>query len=129
MKLLLDTHTFIWWDSEPAKLPAKTLALCQEHTNTVIVSVVSVWEMQIKLQLGKLKLNLPLAEVVENQRQTNNIAILPVLLAHVLALENLPAPHKDPFDRPLIAQANVESALLVSHDPIFAKYPVQLIWQ
>src|SRR5262245_47082819 len=103
MKLLLDTHAFIWWDSEPAKLPGKTLALCQDQANTVLVSVASVWEMQIKLQLGKLKLNLSLAEMVESQRQTNNIEVLPIFLAHTLALENLPAHHKDPFDRLLIA--------------------------
>jgi PIN domain nuclease of toxin-antitoxin system len=69
MKLLLDTHTFIWWDSQPAKLSQKALALCQEPTNTLLLSVASIWEMQIKLQLGKLKLNLPLAEVIESQQQ------------------------------------------------------------
>ena len=128
MKLLLDTHTFIWWDSEPAKLSPRALALCQDQANTVFLSVASVWEMQIKLQLGKLKLNLPLAEVVESQRQTNNVEVLPVTLTHVLALESLPAHHKDPFDRLLIAQAKVEEAVLVSGDPIFAKYPVQSVW-
>ncbi len=128
MKLLLDTHAFIWWDSEPAKFSAKTLALCQDRANTILVSVVRVWEMQIKLQLGKLKLNLSLAEVIESQRQANNIEVLPILLAHVLALKNLPAHHKDPFDRLLIAQANVEDAVLISHDPIFVKYPVKLAW-
>jgi PIN domain nuclease of toxin-antitoxin system len=86
MKLLLDTHTFIWWDSEPARLSPQALALCQDRANTVLLSVASVWEMQIKLQLGKLKLNLPLAEVIESQQQTNNIEVLPVTLTHVLAL-------------------------------------------
>jgi PIN domain nuclease of toxin-antitoxin system len=66
--------------------------------------------MQIKLQLGKLKLNLPLVEVIESQQKTNNIEILPITLIHVLALESLPNHHKDPFDRLLIAQANVEDA-------------------
>ena len=64
MKLLLDTHTFLWWDSEPSKLSSKALALCQDRANTVLLSVVSVWEMQIKSQLGKLKLSVPLAEMV-----------------------------------------------------------------
>ena len=94
----------------------------------VLLSVASVWEMQIKLQLGKLKLSLPLAELIESQRQTNNIEMLPVTLAHVLALQNLPSHHKDPFDRLLIAQANVEEAVLLSSDPMFAKYPVKLFW-
>ena len=128
MKLLLDTHTFIWWDSEPARLSPRALALCQDRVNTVLLSVASVWEMQIKLQLGKLKLNLPLAEVIETQRQTNNVEVLPVTLTHVLALESLPVHHKDPFDRLLVAQAKIEEAVLVSRDPIFAKYPVKSVW-
>ena len=78
MKLLLDTHAFIWWDSEPSKLSATVLALCQERANELWLSVASVWEMQIKLQLGKLNLSLPLAEVVESQQQTNNIHVLPI---------------------------------------------------
>jgi PIN domain nuclease of toxin-antitoxin system len=128
MKLLLDTHTFLWWDSEPSRLSSKALALCQDRANTVLLSVVSVWEMQIKSQLGKLKLSVPLTEVVETQRQTNNVEVMSITLAHVLALENLPTPHKDPFDRLLIAQANVECAVLVSDDPIFEEYPVKVIW-
>lgn len=67
MKLLLDTHTFIWWDSEPAKLSPQALALCQDGQNSLLLSVASVWEMQIKLHLGKLKLTLPLTELIENQ--------------------------------------------------------------
>jgi PIN domain nuclease of toxin-antitoxin system len=128
VKLLLDTHTFIWWDSEPEKLSEPVLDLCQDQANEVLLSVVSVWEMQIKLQLGKLKLGFPLAEIVEGQRLTNNIQILPLVLAHVLALEHLPTVHKDPFDRLLIAQANQEGAILLSSDPVFAKYPVNLRW-
>ncbi|GAB4506077.1 MAG: type II toxin-antitoxin system VapC family toxin [Anaerolineales bacterium] len=128
MKLLLDTHTFIWWDSEPAKLSPQALALCQDTQNMLLLSVASIWEMQIKFQLGKLRLALPLKEIIESQRQTNNIEILPVTLAHVLALEHLPAYHKDPFDRLLVAQAIVEEAVLVSGDPNIAKYPVQVVW-
>ena len=128
MKLLLDTHTFIWWDSEPAKLSAPALSACQDQANTLILSVVSVWEIQIKSQLGKLKLNLPLSEIVQSQRQTNNVQILTVELEHVLELQNLPYHHKDPFDRLLIAQANVEGAQLVSGDSAFSAYPINLIW-
>jgi PIN domain nuclease of toxin-antitoxin system len=78
MKLLLDTHAFIWWDSEPAKLSPQALTLCQDRTNSLLLSVASAWEMQIKLQLGKLKLTMPLAEIIESQQQRNNIEILPV---------------------------------------------------
>lgn len=128
MKLLLDTHAFIWWDSEPTQLSHRALALCQDRQNVLLLSVVSIWEMQIKLQLGKLRLTLPLREIVEHQQQTNNIEILPITLEHVLALDNLPAYHKDPFDRLLIAQAMVEKAVLVSADLNIAKYDVQVVW-
>ena len=80
--------------------------------------------MQIKLQLGKL----PLAEVIVGQQQTNDLQVLPVALSHVFALQSLPAHHKDPFDRLLIAQANAEEATLISHDPVFAHYPVKVLW-
>lgn len=103
MKVLLDTHAFIWWDSDPTTLSPQARAACQVRANLVLLSVASVWEMQIKLQLGKLHLRLPLAEVVAEQQQTNDIQVLPVALGHVLALQDLPTHHKDPFDRLLIA--------------------------
>jgi PIN domain nuclease of toxin-antitoxin system len=127
MRLLLDTHIFIWWDSEPGKLAPHVLVLCQDRINTLLLSVVSVWEMQIKLQLGKLRLRRSLADIIESQQRINNIEVLPVQLAHVLALDNLPPHHKDPFDRLLIAQAKAEDVVLVSVDPVFTKYPVTVI--
>lgn len=128
MKLLLDTHTFIWWDSEPHKLSARVLALCQDPTNTLTLSVVSLWEIQLKRQLGRLTLRLPLAQIVEDHHNSRQLDILPVLLPHVLALDALPDQHKDPFDRLLIAQVSVENMVLLSRDPIMASYPVQVIW-
>ena len=128
MKFLLDTHAFIWWDSDPTKLPPSILALCQDSANTLFVSVASVWEMQIKIQLGKLKLTVPLAEIIERQQHTNQIEILPVNLSHVLALDSLPSHHKDPFNRLLIAQAQVEGAALLSGDAIMAQYPIVVQW-
>lgn len=128
MKLLLDTHAFIWWDSDPSKLSARTLEACQSDANVVLLSVVSAWEMQIKSQLGKLELGLPLSEILSSQQVSNQISILPVALDHVLALQDLPHHHGDPFDRLLIAQAVVEEAVLVSHDSSFSRYSVQLLW-
>ena len=128
MKLLLDTHAFLWWDSDPGKLSPKALAACQDPANEMVLSVASVWEMQIKLQLGKLKLSLPLETIIETQQATNAIVILPIALAHVLALRELPPTHKDPFDRLLVAQANSEGATLVSSDPIFQSYTVSRLW-
>ena len=127
MKLLLDTHIFIWWVSDPSKLSQQALALCEDCTNSVIVSVASIWEIQIKQQLGKLTLNLPLQQLIANQQQTNDVVVLPIELEHVLALQSLPAHHKDPFDRMLVAQAIVEQAILLSADSVFAAYPVQVL--
>lgn len=118
MKLLLDTHTFIWWDSAPAKLSPTALALCSDPTNQLVLSVASLWEIQIKRQLGKLDLRLPLAEIVAHQQETNGVAVLAVVQEHVLALEGIPSHHRDPFDRMLVAQAMVEVATLVSADPV-----------
>lgn len=128
MRLLLDTHTFIWWDSDPLKLTPQVMNMCQDPENLLLLSVASVWEMQIKLQFGKLKLTLPLSELVAEQQQTNKIVILDIKLEHVMALEKLPLHHKDPFDRLLIAQAEIEEAVLVSKDQIFKEYPVQAVW-
>src|SRR4030067_1116222 len=128
MKLLLDTHAFIWWDSNPDKLSPRALTLCQYRRNTLIVIVASLWEMQIKAQLGKLKLNIPMAELIEKQKETNAIKVLTISLEHILQLGNLPTIHNDPFDRLLIAQARVEDAMIVSTDSIFAQYPITIVW-
>jgi PIN domain nuclease of toxin-antitoxin system len=128
VKLLLDTHTFIWWDSAPAKLSAAALALCGDPANQLVLSVASLWEIQIKRQLGKLDLRLPLAEIVAHQQETNGLTILPIVQAHVLALDALPPHHRDPFDRLLVAQAVVEEAVLVSGDPVLKSYSVQIHW-
>jgi len=127
MKLLLATHTLLWWDSEPEKLSQRALELCQNPENILILSVASIWEMQIKIQLGKLKIKMPLSELIR-QQQENGIGILPVEASHIFAVENLPNHHKDPFDRLLVAQAIVEDAVLVSADPLITQYPVRVDW-
>jgi len=97
--------------------------------NTVYVSVVSAWEIQIKKQLGKLSLAVSLAELMESQQQVNEVIILPVQLNHILALDELPTHHKDPFDRLLIAQARIEGMGIATADPVFSKYDIKVIWQ
>jgi PIN domain nuclease of toxin-antitoxin system len=127
MKLLLDTHIFIWWADAPEKLSATALAALEDENNDLLLSVASVWEVQIKAQLGKLKLNDSLQNLIQSQQTTNGIQLLPIELAHVLALDALPFHHKDPFDRLLIAQSITEVATLVSIDPQFSAYPVTLL--
>ncbi|MBE9159099.1 type II toxin-antitoxin system VapC family toxin [Nodosilinea sp. LEGE 06152] len=125
MKLLLDTHTFIWWDREPDLIPAETLRLMRQAQ--LLLSLVSLWEIQIKTRLGKLNLNMPLADLVEHH-QENGITLLAISLPHILALEQLPQHHRDPFDRLLIAQSCVESTAIVSRDAIFKSYDCQVVW-
>lgn len=127
MNLLLDTHAFMWWDSDPAKLAPRALAALRDPSNTKWISVVSIWEIVIKSQLGKLKLHLPLPQIIA-QQQAHGLQVLSVSLAHVLAVEGLPPIHKDPFDRLLAAQSNMEAAELVTADSIFARYPVRVLW-
>lgn len=127
MKLLLDTHTFIWWDSDPSNLYKRALELLTDKDNLRLLSVVSLWEIQIKHQLGKLTLNKALTEIIAIQ-QNNYIEILPITIAHILALDSLPMYHKDPFDRLLIAQTNIENAVLISCDSVFANYSVKVEW-
>ncbi len=127
MKLLLDTHAVIWWDSDPSQLStAARSALC-DSANEIWLSAASGWEMAIKSQLGKLKLRLSIADIVAQQQQ-NGVQIIPTNMAHVLAVETLPAVHKDPFDRLLIAHAIVEGAVSVSADQALRPYPAQFLW-
>ncbi len=128
MKYLLDTHTFIWWDSNQARLSAAALALCADKSNILWLSLVSIWELQIKIQLNKLSCRLPLADLITDQQQTNDIELLPIETTHIFALDTLPLHHKDPFDRLLIAQAQVEGATLISNDPWFDNYAIPRVW-
>ena len=127
MKLLLDTHIFIWWADHPEKLSNTALSALEDEANDLILSVASVWEIQIKIQLGRLKLSLPLKELIKNQQETNDLTVSPVALAHVLALDALPFHHKDPFDRLLIAQSIEEDLTLVTADSQFSAYSVKLL--
>lgn len=127
MKLLLDTHIFIWWADAPEKLSATALTALEDENNDLLLSVASVWEMQIKTQLGKLNLSDSLENLIESQQTSNGIQLVPVELAHVLALDTLPLHHKDPFDRLLIAQSIEEGATLVSADSQFSVYPVTVL--
>ena len=126
MKVLLDTHAFIWWDSEPNKLSEQTLELLFQPKTIRFVSVVSLWEIQIKHQLGKLALNQPLEEIYQSQGQ-NGITFLTMSPAHIFNLSALPQHHKDPFDRMLISQAMCDELTVISKDSKFQLYDVSLI--
>lgn len=127
MRILLDTHIFVWWNDEPERLSARAFALCQDPANQLVLSVASIWEMQIKFQLGKLTLSAPLSQIVADQQSANGLEILPVVPAHVFELNNLPPHHKDPFDCLLIAQSRAENIALLSVDAILQSYAVTLL--
>ena len=128
MKLLLDTHAFIWWSIEPEKLSLTVSELLSNPNNRILLSTASTWEMQIKMQLGKLQLNLSLETLIKNQITINSLEILSIDLAHIWTLGTLNNHHKDPFDRLLIAQSITEKIPILSIDKLLDHYPVQRIW-
>ncbi len=128
MKYLLDTHTFIWLDNDPGKLSSKVAELCSARENQLLVSLASIWEMQMKIQVGKLNLPISVADMITDQQSANAIQLLSIDLSHILELASLPDHHKDPFDRLLIAQARIERARLITDDPKIGKYSVPVVW-
>ena len=128
MNYLLDTHTFIWMDYKSSELSATARNVLADSNNMLFLSLVSVWEMQIKSQLGKLTLRLPLQQIVRDQQTRNSIQLLPITINHIFELQNLPSHHKDPFDRLLIAQALTEQMPIVTRDPIISKYAADVTW-
>jgi PIN domain nuclease of toxin-antitoxin system len=127
MKLLLDTHTFLWFVNDDARL-SEAAAEWLESENDVIVSLVSLWEIAIKHSLGKLALPAPYEEFVATQILRNEIDILPIQISHFTVVAQLPFHHRDPFDRLLIAQSIGEDLPIISVDSIFDKYSVKRLW-
>jgi PIN domain nuclease of toxin-antitoxin system len=128
MRLLLDTHIFMWLRSEEDKVSENALAACRNRNNDLLLSLASVWEMQIKINTGKLQLNNSLANILQAEQKNNGIQLLPITLSHILDLAYLPDHHRDPFDRMLVAQCLVEDLTLVTADPILHQYPVPILW-
>jgi PIN domain nuclease of toxin-antitoxin system len=126
--LLLDTHAFIWLDIQPSMLSHTAASLIQQSDINLFLSIVSIWEMQIKIQLGKLRLNTSLQETITSQQAINDINILSITPAHIFTLESLPLIHRDPFDRLLISQAKLENLALISKGFVFKDYKIPLIW-
>lgn len=128
MKLLLDTHVFLWLNDDPERLSKTVRDLCSSGAHEFYLSMASPWEMQIKSQLDKLVLAMPIEELIHKNTQENNIQLLPIALSHISYLAQLPAHHRDPFDRMIIAQAMLEGMTIVSVDHAFAAYSVPVVW-
>lgn len=129
MRLLLDTHTFIWFFKGDRKLSNTAITLIDNEDNEKFISMASMWEMAIKESIGKSDFGLPLKEFVEEQLSSyNDLKLLHINLDHIDVIATLPLHHKDPFDRLLIAQAMVEKIPILSVDVILDAYPVQRLW-
>lgn len=127
MKALLDTHTFLWAIAEEKKLSRRAQQI-YTGPNDLWLSAASVWEILIKTQAGRLPLPEPVGPYLVKKLAQNQIELLPITLDHVLGIEALPRHHRDPFDRLLIAQSIEEGWPIVTADPWFARYPVDVIW-
>lgn len=128
MKLLLDTQCWLWWFAQPEKLNERIIDQITDNTNEVWLSVASVWEMGIKVLIGKLKLSEKIDDYIPTRMTRLGAKSLEITTAHALRVAALPLHHRDPFDRMLIAQAQTEKMILVSADSVFHRYEVALLW-
>lgn len=130
MRLLLDTHSFLWFVTSDPKLSAPAQTLISDPRNEVFVSPASYWEIAIKVSLNKYPLSVPFEKFIAEGITGNDFAILPVEIRHVAALASLPYPsnHKDPFDRLIVAQAIAENVPVLSVDDKLDAYPVKRLW-
>lgn len=126
MKYLLDTHAFLWAAFEPARLSARAAAAC--GTGELWLSVASIWEIAIKVRIGRLQIPGDLRSFISKQLSAGQISVLPIQSRHAIRAAELPLHHRDPFDRILLAQSLEENLPLISRDPLFAQYPVARIW-
>jgi len=128
MRLLLDSHTFLWFIMGNARLSAAARAMIEEQANEKFLSVASLWEIAIKVSIGKLSLSAPFETLISQQLNANGFELLSLEVKHTVPLIGLPFHHRDPFDRLLIAQAMVEQMQIVSIDSTFDAYPITRLW-
>jgi PIN domain nuclease of toxin-antitoxin system len=128
MKLLLDTHAFLWWVAGDPQLSERVKDLIADGSNQVFFSVASAWEIVVKASLGRLKLEDDLKTFLDDQLEANAFEVLQIHLRHALAIASLPDLHRDPFDRMLVAQAASDGLAILSADPQVHGYPVDVVW-
>jgi PIN domain nuclease of toxin-antitoxin system len=128
MKLLLDTHALVWWWTDDPRLPAAARAAIAAPDNIVHVSSASAWEIATKHRVGKWSEVEQLIAEFSSLLRRSRFYPLPIVMEHARRAGSLPGPHRDPFDRMLIAQAGLESLPVVTADPVFGTYRVPIIW-
>jgi PIN domain nuclease of toxin-antitoxin system len=127
MRILLDTHAWLWMNAEPERLSPEALELIQDLSNELLLSAASAWEIAIKAALGKLVLPEPPSRYIPSRMQAGGVTSLPVTVAHAAAVADLPRHHRDPFDRMLVAQAKLERVPILTSDPQLDAYDVERI--
>ena len=128
MKLLLDTHTFLWFVTSDPQLSEAALDLIADPTNEVLVSPATYWEVAIKVSIGKYPLTVPFETFFQEGIDGSDMAILPIRVRHAAVLSSLPIHHKDPFDRMIISQSIAEQIPVVSADAALDAYGVRRFW-
>lgn len=128
MKVLVDTHTFLWNIIADHRSSAKAKQILRSDDHELVFSLVSLWEIAIKIKTGKLNTIGSSVSYIRNEMNAYGMELLPIRYEHILALEHLPHHHSDPFDRLLIAQATAESLPILTADKIFKSYNVKLVW-
>ena len=127
MKLLLDTHTFLWFIDDNSKLSAAAKKQLESDVD-LMISAASLWEIAIKVSIGKLTLTQPYEEFIPDQLTRNSVRLLAISVEHLAVVSTLPFHHRDPFDRLMVAQAITEQLPIVSVDDKFDLYGVNRLW-
>jgi PIN domain nuclease of toxin-antitoxin system len=128
VRVLLDTHAFLWWISDDRRLSDRAKEIIGDGSNELYFSAASGWEISIKAGLGRLEVLEDLEPFIADQLSRNAIQALPIYLRHALHTRTLPDHHRDPFDRILVSQAVLEELPLLSADPLVSSYPVEVVW-
>lgn len=129
MNYLLDTSSFLWFVYDDKRLSAAAVELLEDSSNAIYLSLASIWEIAIKVNLGRgLELRQPFPQFIDDQLNRNRFQLLNINISHLKRVADLPLVHRDPFDRLIIAQSQVEGLPVISNDAAFDNYPIQRIW-
>ena len=128
MKALLDTHAFLWWINDDPRLSDAARQLIGNGESALFLSAASGWEIAIKMRLGRLEVQGDPEHFIFEQLVLNDITVLPISMNHALRTAILPDHHRDPFDRMLVAQSQIEQLPIVTADPLITRYAVEVIW-
>ena len=128
MRVLLDTQAFLWWITKDRRLSARACEVMTDGGNEVLLSAATGWEIAIKASIGRIRLPAPIDRFLSEQLHKNGIGTLSIEMSHALRVHALPLLHRDPFDRLLVAQAQLEKLRILTSDRQIARYSVETLW-